>query len=99
MPNQENKKNGPVDYSKFFEQEREKPETEEIISNKKKKSFLSIFRNFWGESDKKIKIQIIVFLVIIFLTIIILSSYWLRQNSGEFGEPIIYISYSQEKNV
>ena len=76
--NEENKKNGPVDYSKFFEQERERPRTEETSPNKEKKSFLGSLKNFWAGSDKKTKIQIMVFLVLVSLTIIILSFYWLR---------------------
>ena len=78
MQNQEDKKNGPIDYSKFFEEGREKLKTEETSPHEKKKSFLDGLKNFWTLSDKKTKIEIIVFSVIIFLTIIILSFYWLR---------------------
>lgn len=75
MQNEKNKKNGPIDYSKFFEQERERPKTEETFANKEKKSFLSSFKNSWVRSDKKTKIQIMIFLAIIFLIIITLSYY------------------------
>jgi len=82
MQNEENKKNGPIDYSKFFEEEREKLKTEETSSQVEKKSFLSSLRNFWTSSDKKTKIEIIVFLAIIFLIIIILTSYIIGLNFG-----------------
>jgi len=97
MQNEENKKNGPIDYSKFFEQERENPETEEIISKKERKSFLSNLKFFWNESDEKIKIQIIFFLLAIFLTIIILSFYFLKSESKSFEEPIIPVPYGEEE--
>lgn len=77
MQNEENKKNGPIDYSKFFEEEREKLKTEETTPNEGKKSFLNSLKKFWTSSDKKTKIEIMVFLAIIFLIIIILSFYWL----------------------
>lgn len=77
MQNEENKKNGPIDYSRFFKEEREKPKLEKTSFDEKKKSFLGNLDSFWIGSDKKTKIQIIVFLAIIFLIIIILSSYWL----------------------
>jgi len=82
MSNQENKKNSPADYSKFFEQERKKPKTEEVISKKERKSFLNNFKNFWIESDKKTKMEIIVFLTIVLLTIIILISYMVKPGIG-----------------
>jgi len=78
MQNEENKKNGPIDYSKFFEEE--KLETEATTSLEKKKSFLINLKNFWIGSDKKTKIEIIVFLIIIFLIIIILTSYMIKSN-------------------
>ena len=71
----ENKKNGPTDYSKFFEEERKKPRTEEISPSKEKQSFLANLKSFWEEADKKTKTQIIIFLIIIFLIILILSFY------------------------
>jgi len=95
--NQENKKNGPVDYSKFFEQERGRPKTEEVISNKERKSFLNNLKIFWIGPDKKTKIQIIVFLAIIFLIIIILSSYWQKSKPKEFEGPIIPVSSGEGK--
>jgi len=35
----EKEKNGPIDYSKFFEEERKKPETKETFSSKKRNLF------------------------------------------------------------
>jgi len=77
MLDQKNKKNGPIDYSKFFEEEREELKTEETFPHEKKKSFLGSFKFFWTSSDKKTKIEMMIFLAIIFLIIIILSFYWL----------------------
>ena len=78
MQNEENKKNGPIDYSKFFEEGRERLKTEETSPHEKKKSFLSSLKFFWTSSDKKTKIEIMVFSAIIFSIIIILLFYWLR---------------------
>jgi hypothetical protein len=77
----ENKKNESTDYSKFFEEEREKSETNEISSIKEKRSFLNNLKSFWDESDKKTRTQIIIFLIAIFLTIIILSFYFSKSGS------------------
>jgi len=82
MQNQENEKNGPVDYSKFFEEGREKAEIEQTSPDKEKMSFLSGLKLFWTGSDKKTKIQIIVFLVLVSLTIIILISYMVKSGIG-----------------
>jgi len=79
MQNEENKKNGVIDYSKFFE--KEKLGTEAITSSGKKKSFLIKLKDFWIGSNKKTKIEIIAFLIIIFLIIIILTSYIIGLNS------------------
>jgi len=79
MQNEENKKNGAIDYSKFFE--KEKLGTEATTSPGKKKSFLTNLKDFWIGSDKKTKIEIIVFLIIIFSIIIILTSYIIGLNS------------------
>ena len=97
MLDQEDKKNSPIDYSKFFEEERKKSETEEIISKKERKSFLNSLKFFWDESDKKTKTQIIIFLSTIFLTIIILSFYFLKPESKGFEEPIIPVPYGEEE--
>jgi len=95
--NQKNKKNGPVDYSKFFEQERERSKTEEVSSKKEKKSFLNNLNFFWITLDKKTKIQIMVFLGTIFLIIVILSFYFLGSKSKDFIEPIIPIPSGEEE--
>jgi len=78
----EKEKNGPIDYSKFFEEERKKPETKETFSSKKKKSFLNNLKSFWDGADKKTKIEIIVFLALVSLTIIILIFYMAQSDIG-----------------
>ncbi len=93
----ENKKNGATDYSKFFEQERKKPGTEEISSSKKKQSFLNNLKSSWEEADKKTRTQIIIFLIAIFLTVIILSFHFLKPESESFKEPIIPIPSGEEE--
>ena len=93
----EKEKNGPIDYSKFFEEERKKPETKETFSSKKKKSFLNNLKSFWEEADKKTRTQIIIFLIAIFLTVIILSFHFLKPESESFKEPIIPIPSGEEE--
>ena len=78
----ENKKKGATDYSKFFEQEREKSETNGISSIKEKRSFLNNLKSFWDGADKKTKIEIIVFLALVSLTIIILIFYMAQSDIG-----------------
>ena len=76
MPNEENKKNEVMDYSKFFE--REKMEKVEIPQEKKKFSF-SFFKNLWLKMDKKTKVELIIFLIIVLITFGILASHFLRE--------------------
>jgi len=90
MLDQEDKKNGPIDYSKFFEEEREKLKTEETSSHIEKKSFLSSLRNFWTSSDKKAKIEIVIFLIIVITILGILIFHFLR--GTKIFEPSLYPS-------
>ena len=76
MPNEENKKNEIIDYSKFFE--REKKKEVEIPQPRKKFSF-SFFENFWFEMDKKTKVELIIFLIVVAVTFGFLTFYFLEK--------------------
>ena len=60
-----------IDYSKFFEKGKEKE-----IPEKRKKFSLKSFKDFWSEADKKTKIEMIVFLVVVMITLGILIFYF-----------------------
>lgn len=76
MPNEENKKNEVMDYSKFFE--REKMEKVEIPQEKKKFSF-SFLKKLWFEMDKKTKVELIIFSIIALITLSILAFHFIRE--------------------
>jgi len=74
----QNKKNEVIDYSKFFERKKEK----KVEGHEKRKrfsfgSFIDSFKDFWAETDKKTKIEMIVFLVVVIITLGILIFYFL----------------------
>ncbi len=71
-----NKKNDAVDYSKFFE--REKGKKVEIPQKKEKFSF-SFLKNLWSEMDKKTKVELIIFLIVVLITLGILTFHFLRE--------------------
>jgi len=71
-----NKKNEVTDYSKFFE--REKGEKVEIPQGKKKFSF-NFLKKVWFEMDKKTKVELIIFLIIVSITLGILIFHFLRE--------------------
>jgi len=76
MPDEENKKNEVMDYGKFFEREKEKKI--EIPQEKKKFSF-GFLKNLWLGIDKKTKIELIIFLVVVLITLGILTFHFLRE--------------------
>jgi len=74
----QDKKNEVIDYSKFFERKKEK----KVEGHEKRKrfsfgSFIDSFKDFWAETDKKTKIEMIVFLVVVIITLGILIFYFL----------------------
>jgi len=73
----QDKKNEVIDYSKFFERKKEK----KVEGHEKRKrfsfgSFIDSFKDFWAETDKKTKIEMIVFLVVVMITLGILIFYF-----------------------
>jgi len=76
MSNEENKKNDVVDYSKFFEREKEKKV--EIPQVKKKFSF-DFLKKLWSKIDKKTKVELIIFLIVVLATFGILTSHFLKE--------------------
>lgn len=75
MDNQKNDKDKPADYSKFFE--KEKPSHAGSSKAKKKKKFSLIsLKNTWLGTDKKTKIELLIFLLIIVSIIVILIFYF-----------------------
>jgi len=86
----QNKKNEVIDYSKFFERKKEK----KVEGHEKRKrfsfgSFIDSFKDFWAETDKKTKIEMIVFLVVVMINLGILIFYFLgkTQTFGSFSYP------------
>jgi len=81
-----------IDYSKFFEKGKEK----EIPEKRKKFSFGSLItslKNFWSESDKKTKIELVVFLVVIVLIAGILIFYLAQPKGSEILSPPLPVEY------
>jgi len=86
----QDKKNEVIDYSKFFERKKEK----KVEGHEKRKrfsfgSFIDSFKDFWAETDKKTKIELVVFLVVVMITLGILIFYFLgkAQTFGSFSYP------------
>jgi len=75
MSNEENKKNEVMDYSKFFERKKEK----KVEIPGKRKRFSFGFRDFWFEMDKKTKVELIIFLVVVVITFGVLTFYFLER--------------------
>ncbi|PIR91218.1 hypothetical protein COU02_00860, partial [bacterium (Candidatus Gribaldobacteria) CG10_big_fil_rev_8_21_14_0_10_37_46] len=52
-------------------------------------SFIDSFKDFWAETDKKTKMEMIVFLVVVVITLGILIFYFLgkTQTFGSFSYP------------
>ena len=71
-----NKKNEVMDYGEFFE--REKRKKVEIPQEKKKFSF-SFLKNLWSEMDKKAKVELIIFLIVVLTTLSILTFHFIRE--------------------
>ena len=74
----QDKKNEVIDYSKFFERKKEK----KVEGHEKRKrfsfgAFIDSFKDFWAETDKKTKIELVVFLVVVMITLGILIFYFL----------------------
>jgi len=86
----QDKKNEVIDYSKFFERKKEK----KVEGHEKRKrfsfgSFIDSFKDFWAETDKKTKIEMIVFLVVVIITLGILIFYFLGKT--KISEPSLYL--------
>ena len=80
----QNKKNEVIDYSKFFERKKEK----KVEGHEKRKrfsfgSFIDSFKDFWAETDKKTKIEMIVFLIVIVAVVGVLVFYFLQPTFSE----------------
>jgi flagellar basal body-associated protein FliL len=80
----QNKKNEIIDYGKFFERKKEK----EVEGHEKRKRFSFGFKDFWVKTDKKTKIEMIVFLVVVIMTLGILIFYFLGKT--EISESSLY---------
>jgi hypothetical protein len=71
-----NKKNEVMDYGKFFE--REKKEKVKIPQEKKKFSF-GFLKKIWFEMDKRTKVELIIFLIVVLITLGILTFHFLKE--------------------
>ena len=77
-----------MDYSKFFEKKR-KGKAEISEEDKKRKKFsLKSFKDFWAETDKKTRIEVIVFLVVIVSIIAVLVFYLIQLKIGGPEGPL-----------
>lgn len=81
MPNKENKNKEVIDYSKFFE----KPASVkalagegEKIPEKRGRFIFDSFRDFWSQADKKTRIEIIIFLVVLVTMVSVLAFYFFK---------------------
>lgn len=78
----QDRKNESIDYSKFFEREKEKKVG--IPQKKKRFSFdnlVNSFKDFWAKTDKKTKIEMVIFLVVT-LSIVIIWLFYFSQSKG-----------------
>ena len=85
----QDKKNEVIDYSKFFERKKEK----KVEGHEKRKrfsfgAFIDSFKDFWAETDKKTKIEMIVFLVVIVSIIAVLVFYLIQLKIGGPEGPL-----------
>ena len=76
MSDEENKENEVMDYGKFFE--REKREKVKIPQEKKKFSS-GFLKRVWFKMDKRTKVELIIFLILVLTTFGILTSHFLRE--------------------
>jgi len=90
MGNQENNKSGPADYTNFLET---KEGVSEVASKKKKKGLsFSSLKGLWVETDKKTKIELIIFLIIIIsIAVILIISF--SSPKTEFIYPFLPAEY------
>jgi len=96
MSNEENKKNEAEDYSKFFEKEEKEKKKVEVPEKRKRFSFEGLvgsLKSFWTETDKKTKIELVVFLVVITITVALLVFYFLRPVPSEVLPPPLPAEY------
>ena len=84
----QDKKNEIIDYSKFFERKKEEIPKEKISEKRKRFSFG--FRDFWLEMDKKTKVELIIFLIVVVITLGILTFYFLEK--AKISESSMYPS-------
>ena len=92
MGNQENNKSEPADYTNFLETKENGLEV--APKNKKKKRGLSFsaLKGLWVETDKKTKIELIIFLIIIIsIAVILIISF--SSPKTEFIYPFLPAEY------
>ena len=79
MPNELGNNQKLMDYGRFFEEKRERPQEEEPATPEDEVETVKGFAGFWSGADKKTKIELFVFALVLGVTIVSLVFYFINR--------------------
>ena len=99
MPNELGNNQKLMDYGRFFEEKRERPQEEEPATPEDEVETVKGFAGFWSGADKKTKIELFVLIAVVLISLGFLLFYFLRPKPSASSFPLLITPPAEEAEM